>query len=93
LGQDGASSEVMAQEMDGGALPRFGALGGHGNVLGERGVVAWCRCEVGLDERASRDGVHPLGVGVGVGGQKQRRGREFWQGWPRAPLLPFDPTR
>jgi hypothetical protein len=93
LGQGEAGGKVTAQEMDGGALPRFGALGGHGDVLGERGVVAWCLYEVGSDERASRDGVHPLGVGVGVGGRKQRRGREFWQGWPRAHLLPFDPTR
>jgi hypothetical protein len=39
--------EVTAREMDSGALPRFGALGGHGGGLGERGVVEECLCEVG----------------------------------------------
>jgi hypothetical protein len=75
-----AGGKVTAREMDGGALPRFGALGGHGDALGECGVVEWCLCEVGSVKRASRDDVHSLGVGIGVGGQKQRRGRGFWQG-------------
>jgi hypothetical protein len=77
-GHRGASGEVTAREMDDGALPQFGTLGGHGNALGKRGVVEWCLCKVGSGERASRDGVHPLGVGVSVGGQKQGRGRGFW---------------
>jgi hypothetical protein len=81
---------VTAQEMDGGALPQFGALGGHGDALGEHGVVEWCLYKVGSGERASRDGVHPLGVGVRVGGRKQRRGRGFWQGGSLGLLLSLE---
>jgi hypothetical protein len=89
-GHRGASGEVTAREMDGGALPRFGALGGHGDALGERGVVEWCLCEVGSGERASKDGIHPLGVGVGIGGRKQRRGRGFLQGGSLGLLLSLE---
>jgi hypothetical protein len=47
LGQDGASGKVMAREVDGGALPRFGVLGGHGNIQGWRGVAGMVLCNVG----------------------------------------------
>jgi hypothetical protein len=81
---------VTARSMVGGALPRSGALGGHGGALGEHGVDEGCLCEVGSGKRASRDGVHPLGVGVGIGGQKQRRGRGFWQGGSLGLLLSLE---
>jgi hypothetical protein len=47
LGQGRSGGEVMAQELNGGALPRSGALGGHGGVLGVRGLVEGCLCDVG----------------------------------------------
>jgi hypothetical protein len=40
VGQDGAGDEVTAREVDGGALPRFGVLGGHGDVWAS---VGWSR--------------------------------------------------
>jgi hypothetical protein len=47
VGQDGAGGEVTAREVDYGALPRFGVLGGHGDVQGRRGVARTVLCDVG----------------------------------------------
>jgi hypothetical protein len=77
LGRGGPGGEVMARSMVGGALPRLGALGGHGDALGKRGVDELRRCKVGSSEGASRSGDHPLGVGL-VEQKGEREG--FWQG-------------
>jgi hypothetical protein len=47
VGQDGAGGKVTAQEVDGGTLPRFGVLDGHGDVQGRRGVAGMVLCNVG----------------------------------------------
>jgi hypothetical protein len=44
VGQDGAGGGVTAWEVDGGALPRFGVLDGHGNVWAS---VGWS-CSVSV---------------------------------------------
>jgi hypothetical protein len=46
-GQHKAVGEVTEQEVVGGALPRSGALGGHGDVEGWHGVAGTVLCDVG----------------------------------------------
>jgi hypothetical protein len=81
---------VTAQGVVSGVLSELGAHGGRGGVLGGRGVAGSSHCEVGASEGVRRDGVHPLGVGVGVGGRRQRRGRGFWQGSSLGLLLSLE---
>jgi hypothetical protein len=81
---------VIAQGVVGGMLSELGAHGGRGGVLGGRGVAGSSHYEVGASEGVRRDGVHPLGVGVGIGGRRQRRGRGFWQGSSLGLLLSLE---
>jgi hypothetical protein len=80
---------VTAQGVVCGVLSELGAHGGRGGVLGGCGVAGSSHCEVGASEGVCRDGIHPLGVGVGVGGRKQKgRERVLAGQQPRAPPLP-----
>jgi hypothetical protein len=45
---EGLGGEVTAREMVGAGLPMLGVHGGHGGILGERGVAGRCHCSVGL---------------------------------------------
>jgi hypothetical protein len=47
-GDGEASGEVTAREGVGAVLPKFGVHGGHGDVLGRRGVTGSGLCKVGL---------------------------------------------
>jgi hypothetical protein len=73
-GRRGAGSEVTAQGMVGAMLSGLGTHGGRDGVLGERGVAGLHHYRVGSSKRVGSDGVRPLGVGVG--GDGRREGRE-----------------
>jgi hypothetical protein len=80
---------VIVQGVAGGALPQSGILGGHGDVLGGRGVAGrvsarWGRARGPARRRPS------------IGGRRQRwwskqkGGKRVLAGWPRAPPLSLD---
>jgi hypothetical protein len=92
-GRHGAGGEVTVQGWSVALCPRSGVLGGHGDVLGGVGWLGQVSARWG-QARGQQDGVHPLGVGGGIGrGSRRERGRGSGRVWPQAPLLPFDPTR
>jgi hypothetical protein len=71
LGRGRSGGAVTAQGVVGGVLSELGAHGGHGGILGGRGVAGSSHCEVGVSEGVCRGGDHPLGVGVGGGGRRE----------------------
>jgi hypothetical protein len=76
-GRHRAGGEVTGQRVVGGALPRSGILGGHGNVLGQAWGGRTMSLRGGFGLGGQQDGVHPLGVGL-VEQKGEREG--FWQG-------------
>jgi hypothetical protein len=97
VGRGGSGGEVTTREEVGATLSQLGVHGGHGDALGKHGVDERRICEVGLSKRVSRDGDHPLGVGVGGGDRAE--GREggvlagFGLGLPFFPSIQPDTTK